>query len=121
MPATKQEIRTFSRDRFGIDLLWKSDFLTAEQLGRLNPLDLSLMDFEIAKRCRRFVGLTQSTFSNVLCLEKFAKTGRRVSGQYIYNYPGDKVIERQDNGFTTSGHRAVLPHPFDDVLSGGGT
>jgi hypothetical protein len=109
MPASKDEIRTFSRSRFGIDLLWKSDLLGSAQLNQLNPLDLSMIDYEIARSCPVFIGQTASTFANILCLEKFARTRKDVSGHFIYNCLGEMVRERRDNGFSSSAHLALLP------------
>lgn len=118
MPASKDEIRAFSRARFGIDLLWKSDLLGAD-FEQLNPLDLSLIDYEIARYCPQFVGQTASTFANMLCLEKFAQTRRDVTGQFIYNCLGDVVKQRKDNGFSASAHGAVLPSRVWEVLAAG--
>jgi hypothetical protein len=108
MPAPKDEIRTVCRDRFGIELLWKSDLLPVELVAGLTALDLSMIDYEIAKASPRFVGLTSSTFSNMVCLEKFAATRRPVKGHYIYNCLGDVVRERADNGFASRAQGAVL-------------
>jgi hypothetical protein len=120
MPASKDEIRAFSRTRCGIDLLWKSDLLGDAHLEQLNPLDLSMIDYEIAMYCPRFVGQTASTFANILCLEKFAKTRKNVTGQFIYNCPGDTVRERSDNGFAISAHGALLPSRVWEVMPDGG-
>jgi hypothetical protein len=109
MLSSKKEIRTFCRSRFGLELLWKSDLLNASLTGSLTPLDLSLIDYEIAKYSPRFVGLTSSTFSNMLGIEKFAGTRRPVTGHYIYNHPGDVLVERKDSGFTASAHHAMAP------------
>ena len=109
MLSSKNEIREACRSRFGIELLWKSDLLEPSLIGQLTPLDLSLIDFEIAKYSRRFVGLTSSTFSNMLGIAKLADTRQPVTGHYIYNRLGDGVVERKDNGFTTTSHQALSP------------
>jgi hypothetical protein len=109
MPVSKHEIRTACLGQFGIDLLWKSDLLPAALVEDLTPLDLSLIDYEIARRCPRFVGLTRSTFSNMLGVEGFAATRKPVSGHFIYDGPGDNLIERRDNGFSSSPHGAGSP------------
>jgi hypothetical protein len=119
MPASKDEIRAFSRSRFGIDLLWKSDFLIEAELEQLNPLDLSMIDYEIARYSPQFVGQTASTFANILCLEKFAGTRRDVTGHFIYNCLGDVVRERKDNGFSSSAQLALLPSRVWGVLAAG--
>jgi hypothetical protein len=120
MLSSKNEIRTFCRSRFGLELLWKSDLLDPAVASSLTPLDLSLIDFEMAKYSPRFVGLTTSTFSNLLCVEKFASAGKPVTGQYIYNHPGEVVVERRDNGFVTSAQRAVVPASAAELLTGSG-
>jgi hypothetical protein len=109
MPAPKHEIRTACMNQLGIDLLWKSDLLPAAVVEDLTPLDLSLIDYEIARRCPRFVGTTRSTFANMLGVEMFAATRKAVRGHYIYDGPGDVLIERRDNGFMSSPHGAGSP------------
>jgi hypothetical protein len=109
MPASKDEIRAVCRDTLGIGLLWKSDLLPPSLIAQLTPLDLSMIDYEIAKGSPRFIGFTGSTFSNLLCFEKLATTRKPVRGHYIYNCRGDAVIERKDNGCARNAQRAVLP------------
>jgi len=96
MPVPKEEIRAYALDRFGIRLIWKSDLIKLEEFS---ALDLSLIDFEIARYSPRFIGLSYSTFSNLLCLEKFANQRNSVTGHFIYNHPGEILRERSDNGF----------------------
>jgi hypothetical protein len=54
-------------------------------------------------------GLTTSTFANMLGIEAFAHARKPVTGHYVYNHPGDLVMERKDNGFTSSVHQALSP------------
>jgi hypothetical protein len=105
MPAPKEDIRAHALDRFGIRLIWKSDLIN---LAEFNPLDLSLIDFEIARYSSRFIGLSFSTFSNLLCLEKFASQRNSVAGHFIYNHPGEVLRERLDNGFALGSADAVV-------------
>jgi hypothetical protein len=119
MLSSKNEIREACRSRFGIELLWKSDLLDPSLIGQLTPLDLSLIDFEIAKYSRRFVGLTSSTFSNMLGIAKLADTGQPVTGHYIYNRLGDVVVERKDNGFASTSHQALSPADAVALLADG--
>ncbi|HYZ22545.1 MAG TPA: hypothetical protein VE690_10350 [Rhodopila sp.] len=109
MPVPKDAIRAACRTRFGLEPVWKTDLLPDAFRRRLTPLDLSLIDFEMARACPRFVGLTTSTFANMLALEKLAETRQPVRGHYIYNHPGETVLERQDNGLATAAARAVQP------------
>ena len=116
MPATKQQIRQACRGHFGIDLFWKSDLLTAAFASTLTPLDLSLIDFEIARYSPRFIGLTTSTFSNMLGIEKLAATRKPVRGHFIYNHRGDTVLERQDNGLRSDTAGAMQPAEVYPIL-----
>jgi hypothetical protein len=100
MPVSKYEIRAVSRARFELDLVWKSDLLPAAVAQELTPLDLSIIDFEIAKISPRFIGLTTSTFTTMLTIEKLASTRRPVTGHYVYNSPKEVVVEREGSGFT---------------------
>jgi hypothetical protein len=118
MPAPKEEIRAACRDRFGLEPVWKTDLLPDAFRRRLTPLDLSLIDFEMAKACPRFVGLTTSTFANMLALEKLAETRQPVRGHYIYNHPGERVLERHDSGLATAAARAL--QPLDPAILHGG-
>ena len=117
MPASKDEIRAVCRDTFGIGLLWKSDLLPPSLIAQLTPLDLSIIDYEIAKASPRFIGLTTSTFSNMLCFEKFAITRKPVREHYIYNCLGDVVVERKDNGCASSAQDAMRPSHVEPLLT----
>ena len=109
MLSSRQDIRDACRSRLGIDVLWKSDLLDPALVRGLTPLDLALIDFEIARHARRFVGMSRSTFSNMLAVEAFAHTRKPVTGHFIYNHPGDRVMERKDNGFMSATSRALSP------------
>jgi hypothetical protein len=117
MPASKNEIRALCRGAFGIGLLWKSDLLPTSLIDQLTSLDLSVIDFEIAKGSPRFVGLTSSTFSNMLCFEKLVATKKPVRGHYIYNCPGDVVVERKDNGLASYAQGAVVATRVDSFFA----
>ena len=98
LPVPKTVMRDLCRDRWGVHLLFKSDFLSAFEAQLLAPLHLALLDFEIALAAPRFVGLTRSTFSNLVTLEKAARTGRPVTDHHVYNKPGPLLAQRTDNG-----------------------
>jgi hypothetical protein len=112
MPVPKEDIRSYALGKFGIRLIWKSDLVN---LAEFTPLDLSLIDFEIARYSSCFIGLSFSTFSNLLCLEKFARSRRSVTGHFVYNHPGDVLRERRDNGFAISSG-AVVNQNWSDGL-----
>jgi hypothetical protein len=100
MPLSKYEIRAAARAQFNLDLLWKSDLLASAAVEVMSPLDLSIIDFEIARLSPRFVGLTTSSFTTILSVEQLASMRKPVRGHYFYNHPLDIVIERLDSGFT---------------------
>lgn len=110
LPVSKEVIRQFAQQRFGIGLLWKSDLIEPAQF---NPLDLSIIDFEVARRAPRFIGMSLSTFANLLCMEAFTAQRRHVTGHFVYNHPGDTVRERHDNGLCLASAEAVLPNWTD--------
>jgi hypothetical protein len=112
MPASKEDIRAHALDRFGIRLIWKSDLIN---LAEFNPLDLSLIDFEIARYSPRFIGISYSSFANLLCIEKFASLRLPVRGHFIYNHLGDILHERHDNGFTHSSIDAIARNGSDTI------
>ena len=98
LPARKDEIRGIARKEFGIELSWKSDFLSPQDVQSLSPLDLSLIDFEIAVAAERFVGISRSTFSKLVSFEKYARTRAHVQSHFIYNVVGPGLAIRKDNG-----------------------
>jgi len=107
MPNTKEEMNAISLEKFGVELFWKSDFLTADDLTPLNNLERSLLDFEIAKASKIYVGITRSTFSNMVTFEKFARSRDLVTTDYIYNNHLDELGLRTDNGGAVSPYAAV--------------
>jgi hypothetical protein len=113
MPVSKYEIRAVSRAQFDLDILWKSDLLAAGVVEKLTPLDLSIIDYEIARLSPRFIGLTTSSFTTMLSVERLASTRKPVRGHYFYNNAHDVVIERLDSGFTP-------PAEVDPLLAEGG-
>jgi hypothetical protein len=107
MPVLKSDIRAFALAMFDLDLVWKSDLLPDGYCECLTPLELSMIDFAVAKRSACFVGLKLSTFSNMLCFETFVETGATARGHYVYDVRGDKVVERLDNGFPNASRLVV--------------
>jgi hypothetical protein len=107
LPTTKDEIKRDVYGRYQIYPLWKSDILSADELSGLSLLDLSLIDFEMSVRSPNFVGVTRSTFSMMAAFESFSRKGDWLSNQYIYDAPGDVVLQRFDNGSTNSPAKAT--------------
>ena len=98
LPVPREEIRRVAGDVFGVTLRWKSDLLPAEALAGLSVLERSILDFDTALQAGRFVGLSRSSFSNLVTFERYCLTEAPVRGHYIYNVPGPMVLERHDNG-----------------------
>ena len=95
---SKEDIRHVCKRQFDLDLVWKSDFLTPFEMNALGPLVLSMIDFELAMGADKFVGLSRSTFSNMVTLEKFAAARSRITTDFIYNGNGAHLHQRTDNG-----------------------
>lgn len=98
----KSEMADICRTRFGVELFWKSDFLTRFEMVKLHNLELSIIDFELALCSKHYVGLTRSTFSNAVTATKYILTGKPVTGDYIYNNYALRLTRRTDNGGTLS-------------------
>ncbi len=98
----KSQMADICRTRFGVELFWKSDFLTGFELAKLNNLELSMIDFELALRGKHYVGITRSTFSNAVTMTKYIVTGKPVTGDYIYNNTDLRLARRTDNGGSLS-------------------
>ncbi len=104
----KEEMRAVCLARYGIELFFKSDFLSGEETETLDFLARAMIDFELAAGARHFVGLTRSTFSNLVTFQKFALSGQPVKTDYIYNNDKPELGLRTDNGGWDSPRRAVL-------------
>ena len=98
MPAGKEHMRREIMKATGIETFWKSDFLDDVAFNEMTPLDASLIDFEIARLSDRFVGLSRSTFANLVSFERFAVAYRNRNVDYIYNLPGPTLGKRVDAG-----------------------
>jgi hypothetical protein len=107
LPVPTTVMREACRSRFGVELVWKSDLLTPFEKALPTPLELSLLDFEMALRAPRFVGITRSSFSNMVTFEKYSLTGRPVEEHYIYNTDSDRLALRVDNGACDNPRRAA--------------
>ena len=107
LPVPREEIRRVCRDVFGITLWWKSDLLSPMMLASLSVLERSILDFDMALHASRFVGLTRSSFSNLVTFERYCMTEQAVRGHYVYNVPGPLVLERHDSGAYAIARAAV--------------
>ena len=98
MPMSKSDTKRMVFEKSGINSLWKSDLLSDEEYNEMTPLDASLIDFELAKTAERFVGLSRSTFANLVSFERFSFAYRNRDVDFIYNLPGKLLGRRLDAG-----------------------
>ena len=117
LPVSKDEIRSVVKADLGIDLCWKSDLVSPDVLQALSILDRSLLDFEMAIAGERFVGLSRSTFSNLVSFEKYARTRSSVTTDYVYNLRGPRLGLRTDNGAFCEPALATAADPHDRRFS----
>jgi hypothetical protein len=106
----KDVMRTVVYDRFSVELVWKSDFLGEFDRNLMTPLHLSLLDFEIAMDALCFVGLSRSTFSNMVTLQKHSVMKEDVMAHFIYNKAVPALVRRTDNGCCFDPARATMAH-----------
>jgi hypothetical protein len=96
--SPKSDIAEKVKAETGIKIVFKSDILSPEDFGKLRPIDASLIDFELAKISKVFVGLSRSTFANLIAFERFAGAYGDRHLDYVYNLPGDLCGQRTDRG-----------------------
>ena len=84
--------------------------LAEPELAALSTLETSILDFEVALQAPIFVGLSRSTFSNMVSFEALCRTRKPAPHHYIYNFPGDQLGRRCDNG------GRLVPHEVTDKL-----
>jgi hypothetical protein len=104
----KSEMVEHCKSKMGVELVWKSDFLSLNDLSSLNNLELSIIDFELAIAGVNYVGISRSTFSNMVTFEKYARTRQLVTSDYIYNTDHDGLGLRTDNGGRIAPHQVVM-------------
>lgn len=105
LPVKIADIKDFSSRALGLNLFFKSDFIPLDEISTTR-IGLSLVDFEVCLSMDSYVGLTRSTFSNVLCFTSKI-TGKEGMHHYIYNSTGQMLRERFDAGCTISPKDAV--------------
>lgn len=85
-------------DQTGVQVLFKSDFLESTITQKMRPIDTSLLDFELAKVARKFVGMSRSTFANLATFERYCMRYSDLGDDFIYNVIGKKLGRRTDLG-----------------------
>lgn len=90
-----ENIRKIGRHDFGMELFFKEDFTEQNGLSG-SVLQQSALDFDIALCAGTFVGLSRSTFSNMVSFERAMSDCK--TEDYIYNTIGKKVSVRTDMG-----------------------
>ena len=98
MPISKMEMKAVAAAHFGIDVRFKSDYISLFEQRLLNELHLSLLDFEVATHADQFIGISRSTFSCLATFEKHCREERYVQHHYIYNTSSEALQERTDSG-----------------------
>ncbi|RYM10172.1 hypothetical protein [Sphingobium cupriresistens] len=92
MPWTTEEIKDEARDRLGIDLIFKSDLMDKFRFPESSIKNANL-DFEIGLLTPAYVGLHQSSFSNMLY-----RTAKLLlesePAHYLYSVPGPFAKKR---------------------------
>lgn len=93
------EIKNQVRDRFGYNLY----FTNSRQKDSISSsIGKAAFDFELGLAANSYVGLSSSTFSNVLCATKYSSE-RKINNHFIYNNPkSSSVILRKDFGLNSS-------------------
>ncbi len=98
LPVQPAYLRDFCFSHYQIYLVFKSDFLSKAQMAALKPVNLSLLDFEMAMAAAVFVGTSRSTFSNLVALQKHCANANAPARHFIYNRAGPGLWARTDFG-----------------------
>ncbi|WP_298966316.1 O-fucosyltransferase family protein [uncultured Methylobacterium sp.] len=94
----KWTIRENVKKETDFDIVFKSDLINVGDFDAIRQVDASLIDFEVAKIADRFVGMTRSTFSNLVCFERHVCQYKKTRGDYVYNKVGPLLGRRTDLG-----------------------
>lgn len=115
----RAELKRDARD-FGLDLVFKSEIEQKLAIPS-SRVQRTAIDFGICLEAERYVGLSRSSFSNMLCLVKSLDTYPVHPAHFIYNAPGDVVVLRQDYGLGADPRHSLRPpkgHKAADVAAG---
>ncbi len=98
LPVAPAALKDACWSHYRIYLVFKSDFLPRAEMARLKPVNLSLLDFEMALAAEVFVGTSRSTFSNLAGIQTYCASGKVPERHYIYNRRGPGLWRRTDGG-----------------------
>lgn len=106
-PIPKETMRDICRRNFDVELFWKSDFQNTFDDFQFSSVEYSLIDFEIGLAAKLFVGITRSTFSSMISIEKHCAQRKPIASDFVYNKVGEAVARRTDNGFLSDPNTAT--------------
>lgn len=101
-----QELKFIAKEQFGIDLFFRE--IDTNSFFNSGNIKNAMLDFEICLNLESYVGLSHSTFSNLLCVTKSAITEFHAHpDHYIYNSSDDFVKKRYDFGTHSEPEKAI--------------
>lgn len=97
LPWDIQVIKADIRREFGLELLFKTDIAQDFPLPSTSLANAAL-DFEMALAAPIYVGLRQSTFSNLVHATRLAEAPAANPNHFLYCSPTKRMTVRQDRG-----------------------
>ncbi|WP_435171402.1 hypothetical protein [Falsirhodobacter sp. 1013] len=113
---TRDELKKDAAD-FELNLVFKSEIEEQLELPT-SRLQRSAIDFEMCLMSDRYVGLTRSSFSNMVCLLKSLQMSPDIPEHYIYNSKSREVVRRWDMGLRTGPAEAAEQVPVGKPATG---
>lgn len=97
LPWDSEWIKAQARDRFGMELLFKTDLPDSVVLPA-SALENASLDFEIGFLAETYVGLVNATHSSLLYAARLAITPTEPATHYLYSGGSDRAVRRTDRG-----------------------
>ena len=107
LQISKKALKHLASSQFGIEFIFKSDILAPFELKKFDPLDMSLLDFDIACAAEIFIGNTRSTFSCMVPLQNSCSNYKNKKKYYIYNHHSNFLQLRKDCGIYDNPEMAI--------------
>lgn len=98
LPLPHENIKKIARN-YGLNIFFKRDLLESKIVLPKSRILLSMIDFTIAMKATHYVGLTRSTFSNVLAFTRNYGQDSKAN-HLIYNKIGFGCHLRTDDGIS---------------------